>query len=97
MVLHGCIQANLNPPPGRASMSEVTFSDRYEHDIVTERISFTAILEGESIPCEIAPEEITRKFGRRSTSKTFEDDFLRLRPQIQDQVRKRILADRASR
>jgi hypothetical protein len=78
-----------------AKMEEIVFPQR--HTVLFERdmIEFPAVVDGRTIMCRITLEEMIREFERGSPE-TFEDDFLNLRPQIEERARERIRSKGAS-
>lgn len=70
------------------------------HTLVSERdlIEFPAIVDGETITCRITLEEMQRQFAR-GNPETFEDEFLHLRPHIEEEatatIQQRTSSDRA--
>jgi hypothetical protein len=58
-------------------------------------IEFHAVVDDKAIiPCHITLEQIMREFMRGTTPNSYKEHFLMLRPEIEEQARKRILAKR---
>ena len=70
-------------------MKKIVFPDEHKKVPGIDRIDFPAIVDGKTIMCRIALEEIASEFGR-CTPLTFEDDFRRWRPQIEELMKEKI-------
>ena len=74
-------------------MSEIAFTK--EHVVASDAdiIFFWASRDGKKIKCKISMEELGREFlsGRVVPPDQFEEEFLRLRPQIEARAKEMIL------
>ena len=69
---------------------EITFPDKHKYVFDREVIEFSAVVDGKTVvPCRITLEEMSREFGCGKPG-TFEDDFRRLRPQIEERAKQEI-------
>ena len=75
-------------------MGEIIFPDKHKVLSGPDTIEFPAVVDGKTIKCRITLEEMIRDFARGRLD-TFEDEFLRLRPQIEERAKQRIQAKRA--
>ncbi len=73
-------------------MSELTFPSNHSYLFDRDVIEFPAIVDGKTIKCRITLEELIREWPCGANPKTFEQHFLRLRPQIEERAKQEILA-----
>lgn len=72
-------------------MSEIVFPARHVHRADREMIEFPAIVDGKTVVCQITLTEMSYELSPEVSPKTFETEFLRLRPTIEERAKKQIL------
>lgn len=78
-------------------MSEIVFSQRYVYRPDKEIIEFPAIVDGKTVVNQITMAEMSYELSPDVNAKTFEEEFLRLRPTIDERAKKQILAKQAEK
>jgi hypothetical protein len=77
-------------------MTEITFPNEVQPTFEREVIRFTAVVDGKEWPCQLTLDEMMREFGCGNPG-TFEHSFRKLRPQIEERAKKRILEQIAAK
>ena len=71
---------------------QITFPQNHSRVFEADVIEFPAVVDGTPTSCRITIEEMAREFPVRDLNPgTFESEFLRLRPSIEEQARERIV------
>ena len=78
-------------------MVEIIFPQTYNHQFATDVVTFPADIDGERMTRQITLEEMSRAFLCRVRPSTFEEEFLKWRPKIEERERRKILAEIAKR
>ena len=67
-------------------MKVIVFPNKYKLLFKRDVIEFPAIVDGKNVVCRLNLEEMNREF-HCGTPGTFEDEFLRLRPEIEERAK----------
>jgi hypothetical protein len=71
---------------------QIEFPQKHKLVFEIDVIEFPALVDGKPTTCRITIEEMQREFDVRGLNPgTFESEFLRLRPEIENQARERIV------